>query len=294
MTNSEAESVLEGLGVALSGGGLSLLLEQTEGWPAGLYLAALVLEAAKDPDRAVEGFCGDGRLVADYLSQEFIARLPEDHRRFLTESAILDRLSGPLCDHVLSRQRSGALLKDLSRSNLLLSPLDGQQREYRLHGLLREMLAAELRDGDEALRSTLHTRACAWFAERDEIEQAIPHAIESGDVELAATLIWANTATFESTGRDPLLQRWLGQFSDSQVAARAAARDRPRRKLGDNWGRGRVRALGGGRIRFLGRGAARGRRGPASDWQGDQGGCCGAGRHARPARGLGRRLRAAP
>ncbi|MFN8113170.1 MAG: LuxR C-terminal-related transcriptional regulator [Solirubrobacterales bacterium] len=218
MTRAEVGELMTGLGVRLSETNLQRLFDRTEGWPAGAYLAALVLGAADDPDAACEAFSGDERLVAEYLREEFIANLPAEHRQFLTETSIIDRLSGPICDDVLEREDSGLLLKRLSRSNLLLTPLDNQDREYRLHSLLREVLIADLRL-DPKTESTMHARASAWYSRQGDIEHAIPHAIESGDEDLAAGLIWANAAEFESSGRGALLQRWLGQFSDAQVAA---------------------------------------------------------------------------
>lgn len=217
MTQTEVEALLTGLGVQLSETNLDGLFKRTEGWPAGAYLAALLLGASDDADAAFEQISGDGRQVADYLREEFIASLPEEDRQFLTKASILDRLEGSICDEVLGRQGSGALLKQLSRSNLLLTPLDGQDHEYRLHTLLREMLATDLRLDPET-KACLHSRACAWYARQGDIEHAVPHAIESGDRDLAAGLIWANTAEFESTGKDALLQRWLGAFSEAQIA----------------------------------------------------------------------------
>ncbi len=219
MTRTEVEAILTDLDVSLSAANFEGLFERTEGWPAGVYLAALLLRASDDADVAFDEFSGDGRQVADYLREEFVASLPADHRQFLTMVSILDRLSGSICDEVLERQGSGALLKQLSRSNLLLTPLDSQDREYRLHALLREMLSADLRQIDAKMKSSLHRRACAWFSERGDIEQAVPQAIESGDYDLAADLIWECTATFESSGRDSLLQRWLNQFSETQLTA---------------------------------------------------------------------------
>ena len=99
-------------------------MHRTEGWPAGLYLAALSLREQPDRDHAVARFAGDDRLVADYLRDELLAGLPHEDLRFLTSTSVLAELSGPLCDAVLGRPGSGATLRDLARSNLMLVPLD--------------------------------------------------------------------------------------------------------------------------------------------------------------------------
>lgn len=218
MTEAEAAEVMSGFGIDAPAASLDPVLGKTEGWPAGVYLAGLVLAAADDPAVAVEDFCGDERLVSDYLREELIAGLPQDQRQFLTGTSILDRLTGPICDHVLELQGSAALLKELARSNLLLTPIYRRDGEYRLHGLLREVLATDLREGDEGLEATLRRRACRWYADHGDIERAVPQAIAGGHDELAADLIWANTASFRSSGRGALLEQWLAEFTDARTA----------------------------------------------------------------------------
>lgn len=218
LTSSEAQAAIANLGIELPAETLGPALERTEGWPAGVYLLALVLAAADDPTAAAAEVSGDGRIIADFLREEFIAGLPDDQRRFLTDTAVLDHLAGPICDHVLDRQGSSRLLKELARSNLLLTPLDHQDHDYRLHSLLRELLAADLRDADGEREAGLRRRACLWYAERGDVERAVPQAIEGGDEVLAADLIWANTAWLLSSGRGALLERWLDRFSEASIA----------------------------------------------------------------------------
>jgi LuxR family maltose regulon positive regulatory protein len=143
MTRGEAAIVLAGLGLRSSD--VDLLVQRTEGWPAGLYLAALSLEDQPDVGRALARFAGDDRLVADYLRDEVLAELPGELLRFLTRTSVLDNLSGPLCDAVLARPGSGATLRELARSNLMVVPLDRADDRYRYHGLFAQMLRAELR-----------------------------------------------------------------------------------------------------------------------------------------------------
>src|SRR6185295_5859822 len=116
----------------------------TEGWPAALYLAALSLRESPDHAKAVLRFGGEDRLVADYLRDEVLSELSEDQITFLTRSAVLDQLSGSLCDAVLQRSGSGRVLAELERSNLLVFRTDGDG-SYRYHRLLGEMLITELR-----------------------------------------------------------------------------------------------------------------------------------------------------
>jgi len=222
MTGAEAAEVLSAAGLTLAPEQAEQLTAHTEGWPAGLYLAALSLSESDDVQAALGEFYGDNRLVADYLGEEFLAALPPADRDFLTRTSILDRLSGPLCNAVLDRTGSAATLRRLSRSNLLLSPVDPHDREYRCHALLREMLAAELHSLEPGDESALHLRASGWYAADEDHDRAVAHAIASGEVDHAASLIWDLTAEFESSGRGETLRRWLSSFSERQIEGSAA------------------------------------------------------------------------
>ena len=136
MTRREAAAMLSMAGVELAPADLAALLRHTEGWPAALYLAALSLRGRQDPHRAVAGFAGDDRLVADYLRDEVLTQLPASTASFLIRTSILGRLSGPICDAVLDSAGSGAVLRDLERSGIPLVPLDPADSEYRHHALL--------------------------------------------------------------------------------------------------------------------------------------------------------------
>ena len=140
--------------------GSDRLMDRTEGWPAGLYLAALSLRAQPSVDVALSRFAGDDQVVADYLRDELMARLEPDHVDFLLRTSILDTLSGPLCDAVLGHGGSGRILATLARSNVLLVSLDRGGTTYRYHPLFREMLHSELRRLDRCA-SRSYTRARA-------------------------------------------------------------------------------------------------------------------------------------
>ena len=219
MTRSEAAELIRGAGFELGPGAIQRLVERTEGWPAALYVATLTLRGESDPGAAIEHFAGDDRMVADYLREEFLSRQSHDDLRFLMATSILDRLTGPLCDAVAQREGSAETLRRLSRSNLLLVPLDRRDEQYRYHSLLREMLASELHRFGAGRESELHMRASRWYAEHGDFDRAVPHAIAAGDRREAGRLIWAKTAEYESGGRGATLRRWLERFTDEDIAA---------------------------------------------------------------------------
>ena len=219
MTTREAAELLEACGLRLHKDSLGGLVELTEGWPAGLYLAALTLDPAADPNAAVSDVHGDDRLIADYLRDAFLAGLDEDTLDFLTRTSILDRLSGEVCDAVLEQEGSGEVLRRLVRSNLLIVPLDRRDRTYRYHALLREMLLAELHRGDAAVAAGLHGRASEWYDAHGEVDRAVRHAIETDERGRAEALIWRSAAGFVSGGRDATVHGWLASFTDAQLVA---------------------------------------------------------------------------
>ena len=216
----EAEILLRGAGIQLEPAEVRLITERTEGWPAGLYLAALSLRAHGSVV-AVEGFTGDDRIVADYFRDEVLARLSPGLARFLTRTSVLDRLSAPLCDAILEQTGSASKLHKLERSNLFLVPLDRQRVWYRYHTLFAEMLRSRLRDAEPGLELELHRRASDWYAEHGEPEEAIRHALAAGHVERAGDLVWANVVRYRGRGRGPVLLRWLSAFTEEQIAGYA-------------------------------------------------------------------------
>lgn len=219
MTQSEAAELLEAAGLPLGRGAVKRLVERTEGWPAALYLATLTLEGEADPLAAIERFSGDDRVVADYLRDEFLAKQPGDDLDFLVSTSFLDRLTGPLCDAVLRRGRSGETLRRLSRSNMLLVPLDRKDEQYRYHALMREMLRSELHRLGERREAELHDLASGWYANHGDLDRAITHGISARDPLKAGRLIWSRTAEYESHGREATMRRWLDRFTEEQIAS---------------------------------------------------------------------------
>jgi LuxR family transcriptional regulator, maltose regulon positive regulatory protein len=222
MTRREAAAMLSVSGLDLAPEDVRVLHERTAGWPAGLYLAALSLRGVPDVHRAVGHFGGDDRLVADYVRDELLAPLDGEQTLFLEQISVLDELSGPLCDAVLQRHGSGRVLRDLSRSNVLVIPLDDADGSYRCHPLLADMLLAELRRARPRGEAALHRRASDWYARTGDLDRAIGHAIDAGDVERAGDLLWATAAARVLGGRGADVDGLLERFTSEELAAHPA------------------------------------------------------------------------
>jgi ATP/maltotriose-dependent transcriptional regulator MalT len=209
-THEEArELIVLREGVPLDDGDLGVLLERSEGWAAGLYLAALWLREQQDPKQGLQDFRGDHRHVAEYLSGEVIDGLDDDTRRFLLHTAVLTRLSGPLCDAVLDAEGSDTRLADLARSNLFLVPLDPRGEWYRYHQLFRELLRMELRRTEPATVAELHRRASAACRARGLVEEALEHADAAGDDSVVAEILLEHHRELLRTGHEATLLRWV-------------------------------------------------------------------------------------
>ena len=218
MSEPEAHMLLEHAGVELDGRVLESLVVQIEGWPAGLYLAAIALRESENPAAAAERFAGHDRLVADYLRDEALRTFPEELREFLVRSSVLDRLSARVCDDVLERTDSARMLEEIGASNLFLVPLDRRGEWYRYHHLFRDMLGGELDRLDPSIKSALHARASAWWEHHGDIGAALHHARAVGDVDRMSALIWCNAPGYLSRGRTATVTRWLEPFTPDEVA----------------------------------------------------------------------------
>jgi LuxR family maltose regulon positive regulatory protein len=204
-------------GLTLEPGDVARLHERTEGWPAGLYLAALTIRGRPDAREFIDVFAGDDRHVVDYLVTEVLDREPEDVRTFLVRTSILDRLSGSLCDAVLDRAGSAEMLARLERSNLFIVPLDTRREWYRYHHLFADLLLHELRHTEPDVVPELHRRAASWHRARGLVSEAIHHALAGGDVAEASELAALHWNNFLNQGRLETVAGWLDAFPDEVI-----------------------------------------------------------------------------
>ena len=218
-TPSEAREFLnQAMGLDLTADDVDALDERTEGWIAGLQLAALSLRGISehgDVAGFIEAFTGSNRFVIDYLADEVLARQPAGVRDFLLRTAVLDRLTGPLCDAVLGQSGGTAMLEDLERENLFVIPLDTERSWYRYHHLFADVLQARLLNEDAKLIPQLHQRASDWYASRGLVADAVRHALVAEDFTRAAYLIEEALPELSRARQDSLLLTWaraLPQF----------------------------------------------------------------------------------
>ena len=210
----EARTLLRNAGVGLPDEAVAELIRRTEGWPAGLCLAALSVSAGGDAPPQVPAFAGSDRFVADYVRAEVLAQVPGDLVRFLTHTAILDRMCGSLCDAVLQRSGSAQLLESAEESQLFLLPLDHHREWYRYHHLFRDVLLAELASRRPGLAPVLHSRAADWFERQGMPEEAFGHAWAAGDEDRAARLLEQLALQLYRTARIDTLRAWLDRFDE--------------------------------------------------------------------------------
>ena len=209
LTLTEASSLLRAAGIMLGQDDMAELHRRTEGWPAGLYLAALSLREGGSLGTSVASFNGRHQLVSRYMQSEFLARISPEQRVFLTRTAVLERLCGPLCEAVLDQPGATATLAAVARSNLLLVPLDSHGEWYRYHQLFRDMLLAELRRQEPELIPVLRRRAAGWCLANGLPEEALEYSIAADDVDAAARLVGGVAVPAYRQGRITTLQRWF-------------------------------------------------------------------------------------
>ena len=201
---------------------IQALHRRTEGWAAGLYLAALSVVHQDDASRFIDEFAGDDRQIVDYLGSEVLTGLPDEVRDFLVRTSILDRLSVPLCEALTEAATAGRLLREMERSNLFLIPLDDRREWYRYHHLFRDLLRHELERAHPGLAPELHRRAAGWFVVRGDADHAIRHTVAAGDTAAAAELIAEHwTAWLLERGEHGDIGAWLGALGDEAVRSDA-------------------------------------------------------------------------
>ncbi len=221
MDVTEARALVEAAGARVAEAELAELLDRTEGWPVGLYLAALAAQAGDGGEEAATfALTGDDRLVVDYLRAELLSLLPDRTVGFLTRTSVLDQLTGGLCDAVTRTVGSAELLESLARSNLLVVPLDRRGERYRYHHLLGGLLRSELDRREPRTVPQLHARAAAWYVANGRSEAAIAHAQAAGDPDLVARLVAQSALPAYASGRVDTCLAWFQWFADEGLADR--------------------------------------------------------------------------
>jgi LuxR family maltose regulon positive regulatory protein len=213
----EAALLLDAAGVELDAVQLSELTEQTEGWPAGLYLAALSLQAGAAGPVGTEGFNGSDRYVSEYFRLELLSRLPAVEAQFLKHTSVLDRMSGSLCDAVLETRGSAGMLETFERTNGFVVPLDRRGEWFRYHHLFGQLLRDELERSEPELVAELNSRAMAWCLAHDLTEAAVVYGLAAGERETVAGLIAAITLPLYYDGRMETVEEWLSWFDEDEL-----------------------------------------------------------------------------
>jgi len=214
----EAKQLLLMHAVSVPGDQLARLLEITEGWVTGVYLALLAGRDSAHPDRLPD-VRGDQREIAAYFLAEVLERQPDDVQAFLVETAILDELTTPLCAAVTRRPGAEAMLAGLSRRNLFVTALDEHGEWYRYHHLFAELLRAHLARHEPAVIAELHRRAASWYEDNGHAEPAVRHWLAAGDAGQTVALVERTCDVYLETGRQESARRLLRLFSEEQLLA---------------------------------------------------------------------------
>jgi len=210
------------LGPLLSEHDVLRLLARTEGWAAGLQLAALRLRDRADPSAFIERFTGADWHIVSYLGEEVLASQPPEIREFLLQTSVLNRMCAPLCDALTGRTDGAGLISEIYRANLFLIPLDDERRWFRYHHLFGGLLRHELARTAPERVSALHRRAAQWYAGHGDAAEAIGHAIASGDESLSDRLVAANWRQPFNAGQLETVRMWLDALPAELVAADAS------------------------------------------------------------------------
>jgi LuxR family maltose regulon positive regulatory protein len=216
----EAEHLLtDVLGLNLTEPEVRLLFHRTEGWAAGLYLAALSLAGHSDSAAFLRTFAGDNRHIVDYLIAEVLDGQPPQRRSFLLRTSVLRRLGGALCDAVLQSTGSAAILAEIERENLFLTSLDDSRHWYRYHQLFAELLRVQLQYIEPERITTLHQRAATWFTTQGFTDDAVHHLSAAGDTAGLANLVAAQWAAEFNRGRLSTISGWIDLLPYESVSA---------------------------------------------------------------------------
>jgi LuxR family maltose regulon positive regulatory protein len=224
-TDEALQFFAETMGLRLDAEIVAALEARTEGWAAGLQLAALSLQGQADVRSFIASFSGSHRHVADYLVEEVLDRQPGHIRAFLLQTSILERMSAELCDALIEHEKhsdssglaAATILVDLDRQNLFLIPLDEERHWYRYHHLFAELLRHRLKQEQPAVVPELHRRAALWFERQGAAADAVRHALKATDSELVIRLLTLHAARFAANGETQTLQHWLDALPREQL-----------------------------------------------------------------------------
>ena len=220
-TAAEADALVRSTGVELSSAEVEELTDRTEGWAAALRLAAVSLRGRPDHAELVRRFGASHRYVLDYVVEEVLAGLPAATQEFLLRTSILERLCGPLCDAVTGEPGGQERLEELERANLLIIPLDDERRWYRYHALFAEILRVRLATLQPDEVAGLHARASAWHEARGDDDEAIHHALRSGDLERTSQLVAVASGRHVNAGELRTVRGWLDALPREVVRGHA-------------------------------------------------------------------------
>jgi LuxR family maltose regulon positive regulatory protein len=237
-SSEAAEFLNQVMGLDLSAEEITALETRTEGWIAGLHLAAISMQGHEDATSLIQAFTGSHRFVLDYLIEEVLEQQSKSVQAFLLQTAIVDRLTGSLCDAVRfgtaetpnrsARAASSlgiagngqAILERLERANLFIVALDEERRWYRYHHLFADLLRRRLRQTQQELVPTLHTRASEWYEQAGFTDEAIEHALRADDLERAARLLEEHLDASWGRGEHSKLRRWLDRLPEEMLFSR--------------------------------------------------------------------------
>jgi LuxR family maltose regulon positive regulatory protein len=216
------------MGLSLSVENIAALERRTEGWIAGLQLAAISIRGHDNVTSRIKSFTGSHRFVLDYLIAEVLEQQSEKVQTFLLQTSILNRLTGPLCDAVCfentetttGQENSQATLEILERANLFIVPLDDERRWFRYHHLFADLLRQRLHQTQPEQVTTLHTRASKWYEQNGLVDEAIDYALSAEDIERGVHLIEQHVDTMWAHGEYAKLRRWLEGLPDELVLSR--------------------------------------------------------------------------
>jgi LuxR family maltose regulon positive regulatory protein len=214
------EFLAKSMGLELAGPDLELLTRRTEGWIAGIQLAALSMQQQEDVTGFVRSFAGDDRYIVDYLVEEVLQRQSEPVRSFLLQTSVLDRLSGSLCDAVTGGHDGNERLAELERANLFVTPLDSKREWYRYHHLFAEVLSVHLKAAHPHEVPELHSRASRWFAARGLFADAVRHAAAGDDPERSGELVELAGQEMRRIRQEATLLRWQMSLPEAVISRR--------------------------------------------------------------------------